>query len=375
MITPRTDVSGHPATSAVEDSWRDAPHGPPFASARRFRLLLCLLAVTAGVAAAVGVAVGPVTIGIPDVGRVLLAHLGAADATTSAVDRIVWDVRLPRVLLAAVVGAALSVSGAVIQTVVRNPLGDPYLIGIVPGAGLGAVVVIVLGTGYTAGLSLTGAAFVGAIGAFGLTFGLARQAGGWGSTRLVLSGVAVGYLLSALTFFLQTRASPTELQRVLFWSLGSVSGAEWSDLPIVALVSLLGTTWLVIDGRRLNALVNGTDLARSLGIDVARFQLQLMLLTALVTGAVVAVVGGIGFVGLVVPHLARLLVGADHRRVLLVCVPLGAVLMLTADLAAKMVLAPSEIPIGIVTAATGAPFFLWLLSRAAPGSRGSGAAR
>lgn len=174
-------------------------------------------------------AIRPVTIGVPDVGRVLLRRLTGGEATTSlVVDQIVWDVRLPRVLLAAIVGAAFSVSGAVIQAVVRNPLGDPYLIGIVPGAGLGAVIVIVLDTGYSAGLSLTGAAFVGALGAFALTFGLARQAGGWGATRLILSSVAVGYLLSAFTFFLQTRASPTELQRVLFWSLGSVSGAEWA---------------------------------------------------------------------------------------------------------------------------------------------------
>lgn len=352
-----TDVS-------TDDAGSRGHAGPAFVSGRRFHLLLVGLVLMALVAAALGVATGPVTIGLPDVGRVLLDRVVSAESSTSAVvDQIVWDVRLPRVLLAAIVGSALAVSGTVIQAVVRNPLGDPYLIGIVPGAGLGAVVVIVLGTGYSAGLSLTGAAFVGAIGAFALTFGLARQSGGWGSTRLVLCGVAVGYLLSAFTFFLQTRASPGELQRVLFWSLGSVSGAQWGDLPIVVAVTLGGTAWLVLEGRRLNALVNGTDLARSLGIDVARLQVQLMLVTALVTGSVVAVVGGIGFVGLVVPHIARLLVGADHRRVLLVCVPLGAVVMLAADLTARMVVQPSEIPIGIVTAAAGAPFFLWLLSR------------
>lgn len=365
-----------PVDPVLGDRPARLPATAAFASDRRFPVLLLLLTAATLVVGAVGVAVGPVNVGLPDVMRVLGSRLtGAAPATSSAVEQIVWEIRLPRVLLAAVAGAALAVTGTVIQAVVRNPLGDPYLIGIVPGAGLGAVVVIVLGTGYVGGLSLSGAAFAGAIAAFALTFGLARQAGGWGPTRLVLSGVAVGYLLSSVTFFLQTRASPTELQRVLFWSLGSVSGAQWSDLPIVGTATALGTLWLILIRRRLNALVSGVDLARSLGIDVARFQLQLMLITALVTGSVVAVVGGIGFVGLVVPHLARLLVGADHRRVLLACVPLGALLLLLADLAARMLLQPSEIPIGIVTAAAGAPFFLWLLSRSGPAELSAGGGR
>lgn len=186
----------------------------------------------------------------------------------------------------------------------------------------------------------------------------------------MLSGVAVGYLLSAFTFFLQTRASPNELQRVLFWSLGSVAGAEWSDLPTIVAVTVLGAAWLVLSARRLNALVGGEHLAASLGIDVARFQLQLMSVAALVTAAVVAVVGGIGFVGLVIPHVARLLVGADHTRVLVVSVPVGAITLLAADTLARMVLQPTEIPIGIVTAAAGAPFFLWLLSRTGPRAAG-----
>lgn len=336
----------------------------PFSSPDRFRGLLVALIVLTLATLALAVAVGPVTIAVPDVLRVLTAHLtGGQHDLSPALDQIVWEVRLPRVLLAAAAGAGLALAGAVIQAVVRNPLGDPYLIGIVPGAGLGAVTVIVLGTSAAAGLSLTAAAFVGAIGAFALTFGLARQAGGWGTTRLILSGVAVGYLFSSMTFFLQTQASPTELKRVLFWSLGSLSGAEWGDLPILAVITALGTAWLLLSARRLNALVAGRDLAQSLGVEVAHFQIQLMGAAALVTAAVVSVVGGIGFVGLVIPHVARLLVGADHRRVLLLCPPLGAVMLIAADLLARMVLQPTEVPVGIVTAAAGAPFFLWLLSR------------
>lgn len=351
-----------PRLSAGRDLGECSPT-PPFASPARFRILLTGLAAALVTTAAVCVSIGPVSIPLTEIVAVLWSRVSGADpGVTPAVEQIVWTVRLPRVLLACLAGAALAVSGAVIQAVVRNPLGDPYLIGIVPGAGLGAVIVIVLGSSYVAGLSLSFAAFGGALAAFVLTFALGRQGGEWPPTRLVLAGVAVGYLLSAFTFFLQTLASPNELQRVLFWSLGSVSGAEWRDLPILAGVVGVGMVWLVLNARGLNALVNGADLTRSLGIDVGRFQFLLMLLTALVTGCAVAVVGGIGFVGLMVPHLARLLVGADHRRVLLCCVLLGALLLLLADLAARMVLAPSEIPVGIVTAAGGAPFFLWLLT-------------
>ncbi|KQM59233.1 FecCD family ABC transporter permease [Agreia sp. Leaf210] len=325
-------------------------------------LIVGLLAAVVLVAT-VSVSVGTVAIAPDAVWSVIAAHLtGATGLGPPAADQIVWSVRLPRTLLGILVGAALAVAGAVIQAVVRNPLGDPYLIGIVPGAGLGAVIVIVLGSGAVGGLSITAAAFVGAMAAFVATFALGRQQGRWPAVRLVLAGVAIGYLISAFTYFLQTVATPGQLQRVLFWTLGSVSGATWQDLPILAVVVAGGMVWLVANGRRLNGLAGGAELASSLGINVGRFQLQLMALVALMTGAVVAVVGGIGFVGLIIPHLARLLVGADHRRVLVVSLLGGAIFLPLADIVARVLLPPTEIPIGIVTAAVGAPFFIWLLA-------------
>lgn len=243
----------------------------------------------------------------------------------------------------------------------RNPLGDPYLLGIVPGASAGAVLVIVAGSAAAAGLSLSGAAFVGAMIAFVATFGLARQGGRWPPARLILAGVAVGYLMSAITYYLQMLADPNQLRGVLFWLLGSVSGARWDSVFLPLAVVAVATGWLLLQGRQLNALASGEETAASLGINVGRFQFVLMTITSLLTAAVVAVAGGIGFVGLMVPHIVRLLVGADHRRVLPVTALLGAVFLVLADIAARTLQAPVELPIGIVTAAAGAPFFLWLL--------------
>lgn len=339
-----------------------ASRRPAFAATNRFRALTIALVVLTGVTLIASVSLGAVVVPVDVVWSTVASHLGVPGLASDPVsDQIVWTVRVPRALLGAVVGAGLAVSGVVIQAVVRNPLGDPYLIGIMPGASLGAVIVIVFGAASLGGIGLSAAAFAGAMLAFGVVFLLGRQNGRWPPARLVLAGVAVGYLISSFTFFLQTIATPNQVQRVLFWSLGSVAGATWDDLPILLTVVLAGSLFLAVNGPRLNALSADTELTATLGINVARFQLVLMLVVALVTGSIVAVAGGIGFVGLVIPHIARLLVGADHRRVLTVSLLLGAVFLPLADIAARLLRAPSELPIGVITAAVGAPFFLWLL--------------
>lgn len=338
--------------------------GPPASPPGRFRILVVVLVVLVVLSALASICLGATSVSLANVGGSIAHHVGLAVGAPDAVDdRIVWTIRVPRTLLAVVVGAALAVSGVAIQCVVRNPLGDPYLIGILPGASLGAVAVIVIGGGALGGLSLSAAAFVGALAAFAVVFLLGRQNGHWPPTRLVLAGVAVGYLISSVTYFLQVLATPNEVQRVLFWSLGSVAGADWHDLAIPSTVTIVVLIVLLSSGQRLNALSSGTDLAATLGVNVARFQLLLMVITAVASGAVVAVAGGIGFVGLIVPHLTRLLVGADHRRVLIAAPLLGAAFLPMADIVARFILAPAEVPIGVVTAAVGAPFFLWLLSR------------
>lgn len=338
--------------------------GPPCATQSRFRSLVGILLVALAFCLLGSICLGAVNIELSAVWSVVSHRLGFHGGATDPVDdQIVWDVRLPRTLLAATVGAGLAISGVVIQAVVRNPLGDPYLIGVMPGASLGAVIVIVFGGATLGGPSLSTAAFVGGLLAFVVVFLLGRQHGQWPPTRLVLAGVAVGYLISSLTFFLQILATPNQVQRVLFWSLGSVAGGTWEDLPLLTAIVIGAICVLLMNAQRLNALAAGTDLTGTLGISVGRFQLLLMTVVALASGGIVAVAGGVGFVGLVVPHIARLLVGADHRRVLISATLIGAGFVPMADIAARLLRAPAELPIGIVTAAIGAPFFLWLLIR------------
>lgn len=340
-------------------------HATPFSAPHRFAVLSISLGISVVLIFACSIGVGAVPIEPATVIHTVLSHFGlpVPPVADPVADQIIWMVRVPRAILGLVVGVGLAVSGVVIQAVVRNSLGDPYLIGVVPGASLGAVTVIVLGTGTIGGLSLSLAAFVGGLIAFLVVFTIGRINGQWPPTRLVLSGVAIGYLISSITYFLQTIATPNQVQRVLFWSLGSLAGADFDNLAIPTAVIVVGTGWLLANGKRLNALAAGTDLAGSLGINIGRFQFQLMGVVALVSGTIVAAAGGIGFVGLVLPHLARLLVGADHRRVLLSSALLGSAFLPLTDIAARLVRAPAEIPIGVITAAIGAPFFLWLLVR------------
>ncbi|MGL5810527.1 MAG: FecCD family ABC transporter permease [Nocardioides sp.] len=281
-------------------------------------------------------------------------------------DAIVWLVRLPRVLLAVVVGAGLAISGVVLQALSRNVLAEPYLIGVASGASVGAAVAILFGLsvgGLALGVPL--AAFVGALAAMLLVFGLAGIGGTFTPARLVLAGITVSYALSALTSFLVFAVDARDGARaVLFWLLGSLARADWADLTWPGLTVLASSASLWWWSRSLDAVAIGDDTALSLGVDPGRFRVACFALVALGVGAVVAVAGPIGFVGLVVPHLARGLVGGLHQRVLPVAALLGAVLMLWADIAARTLFAPQELPLGVVTALVGAPFLLFLVLRA-----------
>ncbi|MEZ3181806.1 iron ABC transporter permease [Streptomyces pimonensis] len=312
----------------------------------------------------VAISIGAVTVPLAEVWRIIWHHLtGAGAAADPAMDQIVWNFRAPRVVLAALVGAGLAVAGVVLQAVVANPLADPYVLGVSSGASLGAVLVITLTSGALGGLGVSSAAFLGAAAAATLVFLLGQKQGRLAPTRLVLSGVAVGYLFLAATSYLQLRATPTELRTVMFWMLGSVAGAKWEQLPVVTTVVLTTTVALALFGRRLNALLVGDESATALGVDVHRLRAVLLALSSLVTGTVIAVAGGIGFVGLMIPHLVRLITGADHRRLLPQAALVGAVYLVVVDLLSRTVNRPNELPLGILTALFGAPFFLWLLRR------------
>lgn len=310
----------------------------------------------------VAVSIGAVTIPLGDVWQIIVHHVtGRGASGDMALDQIVWNFRAPRVVLAALVGAGLAVSGAVLQTVVSNPLADPTVLGFSYGASLGAVVVITAGGATVGGLGVSAAAFLGALAAGVLVFALGQRRGRLAPTRLVLAGVAVGYVFLSATSFIQLRATPTELRTVMFWMLGSVAGAQWSQLPTVTVVVLGTTAVLSLFGRRLNVLLAGDESATALGVDVNRLRAVLLVLSSLLTGTVIAVAGGIGFVGLMIPHIVRLTTGADHRRLLPLTALLGAVYLVLVDLLSRTLDRPNELPLGILTALLGAPFFLWLL--------------
>jgi iron complex transport system permease protein len=309
--------------------------------------------------------IGPVTVPMSTTGRILVAHLfpGEHVATwTPAQDQIVWHFRLPRTLLAAVAGAALAVAGTVLQAVIRNPLADPYVLGASSGASLGAVMALVMGAAVP-GLAVSGGAFLGAAVAGLLVFVLATKGGRVEALRLVLAGVALSYLFSAATSWITVTADHGKLPGLVFFLLGSVSAATWPMLTIPAAVALVGVVYAFLRGGHLNAVMTGDETATSLGIDVSRFRVEALVLTSLLTGAVVAVAGGIGFVGMVVPHVCRILVGGDHRRLVPVAALGGAIFLVVIDVIARTAATPRDLPIGIVTAAVGAPFFIWLLRR------------
>ncbi|GAA0381334.1 iron ABC transporter permease [Bacillus horti] len=313
------------------------------------------------------VGLGPVTIDPGTVARIISYHIfGGAEGGWSASEAsIIWQVRAPRVLLAAIVGAALAISGVALQALVRNVLAEPYLLGVSAGASTGAALTILFGIGTSLGTSaLTGSAFIGALCATAVVFTLASSGGKITSVRLLLAGVAVGYVLQAATSFLIFASdAPEGARAVLFWLLGSLTRASWSSVAVAAPLILLSFVMLWLWSRRLDALNLGDDTAQALGSPPSKVRLQALLVIALCVGAAVAVSGGIGFVGLVVPHVARLCVGGVHRLLLPVAGLLGASFLVWADLAARMLFAPRELPLGIVTAVIGAPFLFFLVRK------------
>jgi iron complex transport system permease protein len=314
--------------------------------------------VVAGVVGAAGLSLGQALRAFAG----LVAH--GTDASGDFPDwapRLLLDLRLPRIALALITGAALSVAGASFQGVFRNPLAEPYLLGVSAGAGLGATVAIVWKPFPAFGIyTLPALAFVGATLAAFLVYRLATFGGRTGGASLLLSGVAVGSTLTAIMSFLMV-ATEYDLHTVVVWLMGGFTTATWTKVAITLPVVAAGFTFMMLMSRRMNLLLMGEDRARELGVDSQRTRRNLMIAAALTTAAAVAFSGLIGFVGLMVPHIMRLVVGPDHRRLLPATALFGALLLLVADTVARTALAPAEIPVGIITAAAGGPFFLYLL--------------
>ncbi|WP_296234854.1 FecCD family ABC transporter permease [uncultured Pseudomonas sp.] len=317
-------------------------------------------------------ALGPVSLPLGDTLRAALRLLGlplAADASVQQAELILAQIRMPRTLLGLAVGMVLALCGVAMQGLFRNPLADPGLVGVSSGAALGAAVAIVGGAAFGglpeafAPYLLSACAFVGGLLVTALVYRLGRREGQTHVATMLLAGIALTALAGAAIGLFTYLADDATLRTLTFWNLGSLNGASYARLWPLLLATLAVALWLPRRARALNALLLGESEARHLGFDVERLKRELVFCTALGVGAAVAAAGLIGFIGLVVPHLMRLLVGPDHRLLLPASALAGASLLLLADLVARLALAPAELPIGIVTALIGAPFFLYLLVR------------
>lgn len=355
--------------SAATDPWV-----APSAGARRLPAGAVLAALAIALAIAVVAALGHGAFRIPpaDVLAIVFALLGGGEAADAQQAAVLTAIRAPRVLLAVLTGAGLAVAGALMQGLFRNPLADPALIGVSAGAALAAATVIVLGNALSpawlrgdalAPYLLPLAAFAGAVGVAALVYRIGRAHGVLSLPVTLLAGIAINAIAMAGVGLLIFVATDEQLRTLTFWNLGSLAGGTWRALlPVVPLV-LLALVLALRLAPALNALALGEARAEHLGVDVARVKRAAIVLAALATGALVALTGVIGFVGLVAPHLVRLACGPDHRIVVPASALLGALLVVLADLAARTLVAPAEMPLGIVTALVGGPFFLYLLLR------------
>jgi iron complex transport system permease protein len=356
---PDADVQARPEPVSPEEILRRSRR------IRRWQVAgLVVLLVIAAIAA---VCIGPMRIPLPDVLAVLRGDGASVDSATRAV---IESIRLPRIALGAFIGAALAMAGASLQGLFRNPLADPALIGISTGAACGAVGVIVLGHQLLPSLPAWMAPYLLALAAFGgcliatlLMLRLSLHDGQPVVATMLLAGIAINALAGALTAFIIFLANDQQVRDVTFWLMGSLGAAQWPKVAIVAPVVLAGLATLPFIARALNAMLLGESEASHLGFDIRRTKWTVILISSVMVGVAVAFTGVIGFVGLIVPHTIRLIAGPDHRFLLPASALLGAALLVGADILARCIVAPAELPLGIITAILGAPFFLWLLMR------------
>ena len=332
-------------------------------------LVLAALVAVSAAAFAFSITMGASNASVIDVITSMVR--GSADSALSNRDRIViFDIRLPRAILGFLIGGGLAVSGAVMQGLFRNPLADPGLIGVSAGSSLGAVAMIVLGGGVLAPVvhilgifALPIAAFIGGLVTTLLLYKVATRHGQTSIATLLLAGIALGSLALAATGILIYMADDRQLRDLTFWSMGSLAGSTWSKVTGAGPIIILSLLPLPFMARGLNALTLGEAAAFHMGVAVQRLKNVAIVSAAAAVGASVAVSGGIGFVGIVVPHILRMIIGPDHRFLLPASALLGGSLLIVADVVARTIVAPAELPIGILTAGVGGPFFLWMLLR------------
>ncbi len=352
--------AGQKSRGSLPPPW--ATHVAPWRSRRYAIIGMCALLV---VVMAVATTIGSVSIPLSTTLRVLLSKLPflhLAPTWNSGTDIILLEIRLPRIFLAGLVGAALGTAGATYQGLFRNPLADPYLIGVAQGASLGAVAGFLLPiSGTFLGMGVVPLfAFVGALASMAIVYALARQGKSLPVTTLILAGVAISALLSSIVSYLII-SSGDKMHSIIFWLMGSFSLSQWSDVRLVLPYMVIGIGAILMYARPLNVMQLDEEQAQQLGVNVERLKLVLLTAATLITAAAVSFVGTIGFVGIIVPHAVRLIWGADYRFLLPLSVLSSAIFLILADLISRTLLSPTEIPVGVVTALFGAPFFLYLL--------------
>ena len=331
---------------------------------RIFRVCILLLAFLAGVSI-LSLLAGPASIGTTAVLKGILAAIhfpGVSNPLTDEERTILYSIRIPRILLAGLVGAALSCAGVVFQALLRNPLADPYVLGISGGAAVGAISAIVIGLG-SLPFGIPGLAFTGGLLSILLVWGLSGATGDRRTDRMLLAGIIVNAFFSALIMFLVSTAGGEQIHSVVFWLMGDLAMAGERDIWLAALFLAAGFAVMFFHARDLNILITGEGTALQLGIPVQRTRMILLVSASLVTGAAVSVSGVIGFVGLVVPHIVRMRFGSDHRLLLPASLLFGSAFLMAADTVARIVLAPAELPVGVITALCGAPYFAYLMKR------------
>ena len=325
-------------------------------------ILLIILFLSIGFA----VTMGSVDISIKEVYEVILYKLfniGDSTIGTGAVADVVWLIRMPRIVLAIAVGAGLSVVGIVMQAIVKNPLADPYILGGSSGASLGATLAVVLGIGSVFGSNSLGVmGFIGAFGVSILVLMISNIGGRSNSIKLLLAGMALSSVCSSFSSFLVYISDDSQkLKTITFWLMGSLAGAKWNEIIIILPVIILGTIFFITQYRTLNLMLLGDEVSITLGTDLHKFRIIYLVITSLMIGLLVYVSGMIGFVGLIIPHIVRIIFGTDHKKIIPITALLGAIILIWADVISRILIKGTEIPIGIVISIIGAPLFVWLM--------------
>ncbi len=335
-------------------------------------VLLVILFLSIGFA----VTIGSVDISIKEVYQVILyklLNIGDSSIGTGAVADVVWLIRMPRIVLAIAVGVGLSVVGIVMQAIVKNPLADPYILGVSSGASLGATLAVVLGIGSSFGSNSLG--IMGFIGAFGvsiLVLIISNIGGRSNSIKLLLAGMALSSVCSSFSSFLVYISDDSQkLKTITFWLMGSLAGAKWNEIVIIMPIIILGVIFFMTQYRTLNLMLLGDEVSITLGTDLHKFRIIYLVITSLMIGLLVYVSGMIGFVGLIIPHIVRMIFGTDHKKIIPISALLGAIILIWADVLSRALIKGTEIPIGIVISIIGSPLFVWLMIKKNYGFGGS----